>query len=114
MGVRFAPDFAVFVDYAYNKEKYAACVADMEEGQNAKRVLFKEKQEQWGQEYSIRELEKQMITLGEMKATGTEGFGWWDSSKLATNAKESVLEDTANGISDGLTERQRQILNIGK
>ncbi len=104
----------VFVDYAYNKEKYAACVADMKEGQNAKRVLFKEKQEQWGQEYSIRELEKQMITLGEMKATGTEGFGWWDSSKFATNAKESVLEDTANGMGDRLTERQRKILNIGK
>ncbi|MBS2100422.1 integrase catalytic domain-containing protein [Carboxylicivirga linearis] len=107
-------DKGVFVDFAYNKERYAACVADMKEGQNAKRVLFKQKQQQWGQEYSIRELEKQMITLGEMKATGTEGFGWWDSSKLNTNARESVLEDNANGISDGLTERQRKILNIGK
>ncbi len=106
----------VFVDFAYNKEKYAACVADMKEnpGSNAKRVLFKQKQEIWGQEYSLKELEKQMAILGELKATGTDGFGWWDSSKDATNARESVLEDAANGMNDGLTDRQRKILRIGK
>ena len=68
----------------------------MKEGKNAKYVLFKQKQEEWGQDYSVRELEKQMITLGEMQATGTEGFGWWDSDKIATNANEAEQEDVAN------------------
>jgi len=83
-------------------------------GSNAKRVLFKEKQEIWGQQYSLKELEKQMAILGEMKATGTDGLGWWDSSKIITNTRESVLEDVANGLNDGLTDRQRRILKIGK
>lgn len=106
----------VFIDFAYNKEKYAACVADMKEqpGSNAKRILFKQKQDIWGQQYSLKELEKQMAILGEQRATGTDGFGWWDSSKDDNNARESVLEDAANGMDDGLTERQRRILRIGK
>lgn len=106
----------VFIDFAYNKEKYAACVADMKQnpGSNAKRVMFKAKQEIWGQQYSLKELEKQMNILGELKATGTDGLGWWDSPKIVTNSREAVLEDVANGISDGLTDRQRRILKIGK
>ncbi len=106
----------VFIDFAYNKERYAACVADMKEnpGQNAKRVLFKQKQEEWGERYAKRELERQMIALGEMKATGTDGFGWWDSDKYTTNKREAALEDSVNGMGDGLTDRQRKILRIGK
>ncbi len=106
----------IFIDFAYNKEKYAACVADMKRnpGSNEKRVLFMQKQDIWGQQYSFRELEKQLAILGELKATGTDGFGWWDSSKHAVNTRESVAEDVANGISDGLTDRQRRILKIGK
>lgn len=106
----------VFIDFAYNKEKYAACVADMKQnpGSNAKRVMFKEKQEIWGQQYSLKELEKQMQILGELKATGTDGLGWWDSSKIITNQRESVMEDVANGLNDGLTDRQRRILKIGR
>ena len=106
----------IFVDFAYNKEKYAACAADMKEepGLNEKRVLFRQKQEIWGQQYAFRELEKQIAILGELKATGTDGFGWWDSSKTATNERESVMEDTANGMIEGLSDRQRRILQIGK
>jgi hypothetical protein len=105
-----------FVDFAYNKEKYAACVADMKDkpGSNAKRILFKQKQDIWGQDYSLKELERQMNILGEQKATGTEGLDWWDSSKAVTNNREMVAEDVANGMNDGLTDRQRRILKIGK
>ena len=105
-----------FVDFAYEKEKYAACVADMKDkpGSNAKRILFKQKQDIWGQDYSLRELERQMNILGELKATGTEGLGWWDSPKAVTNEREMVAEDVANGMNDGLTDRQRRILKIGK
>ncbi len=104
----------IFIDMAYNSEKYAACVADLKDGEKAKQQLFKQKQEDWGVNYSIRELEKQMSILDEIKATGTDGFGWWDMSKTAANKLESQLEDVKNGLADGLTERQRKILNIGK
>lgn len=104
----------VFVDFAYNKERYAACVADMKKGQNAKRILLKQKQDEWGQQYATRELEKQMLLLDDIKSNGTDGFGWWDSSKTNNNITEGAQEDTANGMSDGLTARQRKILNIGK
>jgi hypothetical protein len=105
---------AVYIETAYNKEKYAACVADLKKGEKATLMLLKQKQQQFGQDYATRELERQMAILGELKSTGTDGFGWWDSSKLAENNREAVLEDAANGINDGLTDKQRRILGIGK
>jgi hypothetical protein len=98
---------------AYEKERYAACVADLKDGEKAKQVLFKAKQEEYGQQYSLRELEKQMSILGELKATGTDGFGWWDSSKTAENNRQNRQEDVRNGMSDGLTELERKLLTIG-
>lgn len=103
-----------FITHAYEMERYASCVADLKEGEKAKQVAFKAKQEEFGQQYATRELERQMEILGELKATGTDGFGWWDSSKLAENNRENQLEDNRNGISDGLTEKQRRILNVGR
>ena len=104
----------VFIDFAYSKERYAACVADATAESTSKRIQFKQKQEQWGEQYAKRELERQMMELGELQATGTDGFGWWDSSKLDHNQREAALEDAANGMGDGLTDRQRKILRIGK
>jgi len=104
----------IFITYAYNKEKLPSCVADMKEGNKAKQVYLKTQQDEWGSKYAIRELEKQMAILGELKATGTDGFGWWDSSKSNVNARENDLEDAFNGVSDGLTDKQRRILNIGR
>jgi hypothetical protein len=103
-----------FVEYAYEKERYASCVADLKDGEKAKQVIFKQKQELYGVEYSRRELERQMMLLNELPATGTDGFGWWDTPKHIENKREAALEDAANGISDGLTEKQRRILSIGK
>lgn len=102
------------VSQAYEKEKFAAAVADLQEGEKAKQVHFKQKQEEYGYDYAVRELEKQRALLGEIQATGTEGFGWWDTSKANENARESALEDAQNGVKDGLTDRQRRILQIGK
>lgn len=107
----------VFIEFAYMSEKYAACVADakLNPEKNAKRIIFKEKQDQWGEQYSIKELERQMSILGEEhKATGTDGLGWWDSSKDITNERERISEDAINGVGDGLSDRQRKILKIGK
>ena len=104
----------VFIAHAYNKEKYAACAADLKDGEKAKQVLFKAKQEEFGQEYALKELDRQLSILGELKATGTNGFGWWDTTKTSENNRQSAQEDTANGIGDGLTDKQRRILSIGK
>lgn len=103
-----------YMAQAFEKERYAAAVADMNEGDKSRQVKFKIKQEEYGHQYAMRELEKQRSLLGENSATGTDGFGWWDTSKKNENARESVYEDAANGISDGLTDKQRRILNIGK
>lgn len=109
-------DKGVFIEFAYLKEKYAACVADMKQNPDstARRIMFKQKQDEYGWEYSIKELERQMNILGDLRATGTDGLGWWDSSKTITNDRESTAEDTLNGMNDGLTDRQRKILRIGK
>lgn len=102
------------VAHAYEKEHYAACVADLKDGEKAKIVLFKQKRDEWGAEYAHRELEKQMLMLEEYKATGTDGFGWWDRTKTATNNINNSEEDARNGMTDGYTDLERKILNIGK
>ncbi len=106
----------ILVDFAYEKEKYASCVADAKADpeRNSKRLIFKQKQDDFGSKYSIMELERQLEILGEMKGTGTDGLGWWDTSKHINNLRESASEDKANGMDDGLTDRQRKILSIGK
>lgn len=102
------------VAHGYEKEHYAACVADMKDGEKAKIIMFKQKREEWGAEYAHRELEKQLLLLHEYKATGTDGFGWWDRTKTATNNINNHDEDVHNGMSDGYTALERKILNIGK
>jgi hypothetical protein len=104
----------IFICHAYETERYASCVADFKEGEKAKQIIFKAKQDEYGEKYSITELEKQMSILGELKATGTEGFGWWDTPKVIENARNNAQEDIINGMSDGISERQRAILNIGR
>ncbi len=99
---------------AYEKEDYAACVADMKKGDGAKVILFKLKREEWGAEYAHRELERQMLLLEEYKATGTDGFGWWDRTKTATNNINNQQEDVRNGMDDGYTDLERKLLNIGQ
>lgn len=103
-----------YVADAYETTRYAACVADMKKGEKARVVKFKSKQDEYGVEYSKCELEIQMAILdGTYKATGTEGFGWWDSDKRTTNIRDSKNEDMRNGMDDGLTDLERKILNIG-
>ena len=99
---------------AYEKERYAACVADMKEGEGAKRVAFMAKRKEYGAAYSISELERQMSILGELKATGTDGLGWQDTPKHVENARNNAMEDARNGVSEGWTETELKILNIGK
>ena len=105
----------VVIAHAYEKERYSACVADLKEGENSKKVAFKAKQTEFGINYSITELERQMSILGELKATGTDGgFGWWDTSKTVVNNQNNQQEDARNGVSDGYTDIERKLLNIGR
>jgi len=104
----------VVVAHAYEKERYSACVADLKEGENSKKIAFKTKQTEFGINYSITELERQMSILGELKATGTDGLGWWDTTKSNENARNNQNEDKRNGIGDGYTEIERKLLNIGR
>ncbi len=103
-----------YIADAVDKEYYASAVADLKEGEKANLYRFKQKQDENGYDYAVAEMARQMEVLGENKATGTDGFGWWDTSKASNNARESASEDARNGISDGLSDRQRKILNIGK
>ena len=104
----------IVIAHAYEKERYASCVADLKDGEKAKQVAFKGKQSEFGINYSISELERQMSILGELKATGTDGMGWWDTTKAHENARNNANEDKSNGMSDGYTETDRKILNIGR
>lgn len=102
------PSFALLYDdnklvaEAVEKEKYAACVADLKEGEAAKIRMFQLKQDQYGSEYAKSELEKQREILENenMKATGTDGFGWADLSKHDWNKKESAQVDAINGVTE--------------
>lgn len=104
----------VVVAHAYEKERYAACVADMKTGDKAKQVAFKAKRTEFGMNYSITELERQMSILGELKPTGTDGLGWWDTDKTSENARNNRMEDAANGVSTGYSDLELKILNIGQ
>lgn len=102
-----------FVAHAYELEKLPSCVADMKEGDKARQVAFKAKQEQFGVEYSKTVLMQQMEKLGELQSTGTDGLGWWDTAKHKENAKQNKLEDIRNGVDDGYTELERKLMTIG-
>lgn len=104
----------IVVAYAYEKERYASCVADMKPGDGAKRIAFTEKRKAFGMDYSISELERQILILDTLAPTGTYGIGWWDTDKKSENARNNSLEDKRNGVVENWTEQERKIFNIGR
>lgn len=96
---------------AFEKEKYAACVADMKDGEAAKIRMFQLKQETYGQEYAKTELEKQRLILEaeNIKATGTDGFSWQDLTKNDWNKTESLQVDKINGIESDFDKKLNEI-----
>jgi hypothetical protein len=93
---------------AIEKEKYPACVLDIKnnEGSGAKIKQFLQKQEQYGYEYAVSELEKQREILFKhcLKPTGTDGFGWEDTPKPVYNKRQEVAQDALNGIANDTSE----------
>lgn len=85
------------------KEKFAACVADMKgkPGEMSKVHYFIEQQKNC-YESAKTELERQREIAEQtgFKATGTDGygFGWWDTPKSVENARNNRIEDERNGI----------------
>ncbi len=96
----------ILVATAHEKERYASCAADLKDrpGQGIRIKLFIEKQEQYGYEHAMSEMQRQREELEhyELKATGTDGFGfgWQDTSKPLYNKIENYREDVQNNMAD--------------
>lgn len=94
----------VFIATAHEKERFASCIADLKDGEAGKIHRFIAKQEEYGYNRSMSELERQREELrnaGLLKATGTDGFGWWnDTPKPIFNIISNRQEDIRNGMSD--------------
>lgn len=88
---------------AYEKEKFAACVAEMKgkPGEMSKVHYFIEQQKNC-YESAKTEMERQREIAEQtgFRATGTDGygFGWWDTPKTVENARNNRIEDERNGI----------------
>jgi hypothetical protein len=108
-----------YVAEATRKEQFAACVADLKEGEKARIVKFQQKQEQWGYGYAQSELkrQKEILEAYEQKATGTYGIspasgglsdlqravessvqGVEFQSKNDFNRFQEMAEDSLNGL----------------
>lgn len=104
---------------AYEKEKFAACVADMKgkPGEMSKVHYFIEQQKNC-YENAKTEMERQREIAEQtgFRATGTDGygFGWWDTPKAVENARNNAVEDSRNGVSQPKSEdeiRMKALLN---
>lgn len=108
-----------FVADAYEKEKFASCVADMKQkpGEMSKiqQFIFQQKN---CYESAKNEMERQREIAARtgFKATGTDGygFGFWDTSKTLENERNNRLEDERNGIVEKTKEQIRMdaLLNL--
>lgn len=90
---------------AYEKEKLAACVADMKNkpGEMSKIQLFNIMQKHCYEDAKTEmERQREIAEQTGFRATGTDGFGfgWWDTPKTVVNAQNNAVEDRRNGIVD--------------
>ena len=93
---------------AYEKEKLAACVADMKNkpGEMGKIQLFNIMQKRCYEDAKTEmERQREIAMQTGFKATGTDGFGsdgagfgWGDTPKTVVNAQNNAVEDRRNGI----------------
>lgn len=93
---------------AYEKEKLAACVADIKQkpGEMGKIQLFNSMQKRCCEDAKTEmERQREIAMQTGFKATGTDGFGsdgygfgWWDTAKSVENERNNRLEDERNGI----------------
>lgn len=88
---------------AYEKEKLAACVADMKNkpGERGKIQLFNIMQKRCYEDARTEmERQREIAEQTGFRATGTDGFGfgWWDTPKTVVNAQNNAVEDRRNGI----------------
>lgn len=103
-----------FVADAYEKEKFAACVADMKDkpGEMGKIQIFNLMQKRCYEEAQTEmERQREIVEQTGFRDTGTDGygFGWWDTPKAVENARNNRIEDTRNGIVPSKSEEQIRI-----
>jgi transposase InsO family protein len=118
-----APDFitlwknGVNVATAHEKEEYSSCIADLKKrGDGAKIKQFIAKQEEYGYQHAKKEMERQREILQSegLRATGTDGFGWYDTDKTTFNIIQGIQEDVHNGIAETeeINPELRALLNM--
>ena len=88
---------------AYEKEKLAACVADMKNkpGEMGKIQLFNIMQKHCYEDAKTEmERQREIAVQTGFRATGTDGFGfgWWDTPKAVVNVQNNAVEDRRNGF----------------
>lgn len=88
---------------AYEKEAFAACVADLKKkpGEMGKIQLFNIMQKKCYEDAKTEiEYQREVAAETGFRATGTDGygFGWWDSPKAVVNSQNNADEDCRNGI----------------
>lgn len=88
---------------AYEKERFAACVADMKNkpGEMGKIQLFNLMQKQCYEDAKTElERQREIAVRSGFRATGTDGYGfsWIDTPKHLENARNNRLEDERNGM----------------
>lgn len=117
------PEFCILfkdgkqVDIARDKDLFAACIADYQEGEGAKIKDFQKKQEVYGWKFAQSELDKQRALLeahGLLKATGTDGIQSWQfQDKVTTNYIENQIQDELNGVAEA-SDLQLRLLKMLK
>lgn len=101
---------------AYERERYASCIADLKPGEMGVIRQLEQKQQEYGYTHAQAELNRQrqlLIDSGLMQATGTDGFGFWDSSKLVENIRQNRKEDQLNGLSDTVSDLEKALMKLG-
>lgn len=90
-----------FVATAWEKEKLAGCVMDAKKkpGEFLKiRAAIDRQKGFYGEAVKEIDLQKANAAKAGFRMTGTDGIGWWDTSKEIENARNGRMEDERNGI----------------
>lgn len=98
---------------AYEKEQFAACVADMKNkpGEMGRVQIFNLMQKACYEDAQTEmERQREIAARTGFRATGTDGygFGWWDTPKDVENARNNRLEDERNGM----VEKSREEMEL--
>lgn len=90
-----------FIATAWEKERLAGCVMDAKKkpGEFVKiRSAIDRQKGFYGEARKEIDLQKEAAARAGFRMTGTDGVGWWDTSKDVENNRNSRMEDERNGV----------------